>query len=63
WTCPTPTSLRPQVVLGHGGGGRLTAELISSVFLPALNNPLLAQQADSTVVLVGDQQLAFTTDS
>ena len=63
WTCPTPTSLRAEVVLGHGGGGRLTAELISSVFLPALNNPLLAQQADSTVVLVGDQQLAFTTDS
>lgn len=63
WSCPVPVGRRAEVVLGHGGGGRLTAELLSEVFLPALDNPLLAQLADSTVVPVGAERLAFTTDS
>ena len=63
WTCPAPVGQRAEVMLGHGGGGRLTAELLASVFLPALDNPLLAQLADSTVLAVGGQRLAFSTDS
>jgi len=63
WSCPVPVGRRTEVVLGHGGGGRLTAELLAEVFLPALGNPLLGQLADSTVVTVGAERLAFTTDS
>ncbi|MDO8392083.1 MAG: hydrogenase expression/formation protein HypE [Actinomycetota bacterium] len=63
WSCPVPVGHREQVVLGHGGGGRLSAELLADVFLPALGNPLLGQLADSTVVAVGGERLAMSTDS
>ena len=63
WSCPLPIGQREQVVLGHGGGGRLSAELLADVFLPALANPLLGQLADSTVVTVGGERLALSTDS
>ena len=32
WTCPLPLRDHPNVTLGHGGGGKLSAELISSSF-------------------------------
>jgi len=35
-TCPSPPLKGEVIVLGHGSGGRLTAELVSRVFLPAL---------------------------
>lgn len=63
WSCPPRVVHREHVVMGHGGGGRLTAELLSDVFLPALANPLLAQAADATVVIVGGERLAISTDS
>jgi hydrogenase expression/formation protein HypE len=50
--------------MGHGGGGRLTRQLIEEVFYPALGNPLLAQSHDGCVFSVEDgQRLAVTTDS
>jgi hydrogenase expression/formation protein HypE len=52
-----------RLSLGHGGGGRLTAELIERVFLPACSNPLLAPLNDQAVFAIGDVRLAFTTDS
>ena len=38
-----------EVQLGHGSSGRLTAEIIESVFLPAYTNPLLMQLNDQAV--------------
>jgi hydrogenase expression/formation protein HypE len=49
--------------MGHGGGGRLTAELISSVFAPALHNEALDRLADAAVVTAGGARLALTTDA
>jgi hydrogenase expression/formation protein HypE len=63
WSCPAPVRERGEVVLGHGGGGRLTAELLADVFLPALGNPLLGQLADATVFTVEGGRLAFSTDA
>ena len=64
WSCPAPLADRALVVLGHGGGGRLTAELLEGVFLPALANPLLDQLADSTVFPVpAGGRLALSTDA
>lgn len=63
WSCPPRVVHRDTVVLGHGGGGRLTAELVADVFVPALGNPLLDQMADATVAPVGRERLAITTDS
>ncbi|MEN1680132.1 MAG: hydrogenase expression/formation protein HypE [Planctomycetota bacterium] len=53
----------PNVILGHGGGGKLSAELIEHVFLPAFGNDLLGGLGDSTVVEVAGARLAFSTDS
>jgi hydrogenase expression/formation protein HypE len=63
FTCPAPLPVKDAVVLGHGSGGTLTAELIRSVFLPAFHNPLLAKLNDQAVVSVNGARLAFTTDS
>jgi hydrogenase expression/formation protein HypE len=62
-SCPTPLRRNDRVLLGHGSGGKLSAELIRDVFLPALNNPVLSRLDDQAIVNVNGQRLAFTTDS
>ena len=62
-SCPIPISQYPQVLLAHGGGGRLMHQLIDKMFLAAFRNPLLETRHDSTVVEVTGKKLAFTTDS
>ncbi len=52
-----------RIVLAHGGGGRLTRELVRSLFLPPLANPQLAALADAAVLPWPGGQLAFTTDA
>ncbi len=63
WTCPAPLRDRASVVLGHGGGGRLTAELVEHLFLPAFGAAGPAGPGDSAVLTVGGARLAFSTDS
>jgi hydrogenase expression/formation protein HypE len=62
-SCPLPIFDHQQIVLGHGSGGKLTADLIDQVFLPAFKNPILNKLDDQAVVTVGSSRLAFTTDS
>jgi hydrogenase expression/formation protein HypE len=52
-----------QIVLGHGSGGKLSAQLIESVFLPAFSNPLLDKLDDQAVLNIKGTRLAFTTDA
>lgn len=52
-----------HVLLGHGSGGKMSAELVQSVFLPAFENPILAALNDQAAVSVGGARLALTTDS
>ena len=61
--CPTPLPVKDTVVLGHGSGGKLSAELVRSIFLPAFQNPALAKLNDQAVLNVNGTRLAFTTDS
>src|SRR3954471_513062 len=61
--CPVPTVDRERVLLGHGSGGRLTAELIETLVLPAFRNPALAPLDDQAILDVGGSRVAFTTDS
>ena len=35
WTCPVPLRDSPTIVMGHGGGGQLSAELVEHLFVPA----------------------------
>jgi hydrogenase expression/formation protein HypE len=62
-SCPIPIFEHKQIVLGHGSGGKLTAELIEKIFLPAFHNPTLDKLDDQAVVTVNGARLAFTTDS
>ncbi len=48
-SCPLPIFEHKQIVLGHGSGGKLTAELIEKVFLPAFGNPVLDKLDDQAV--------------
>jgi hydrogenase expression/formation protein HypE len=71
WSCPLPLRDHPNVVMGHGGGGRLSAELIEHLFLPAFGGTdmaeVLTELGDAAVLdLPGSDpgvRLAFTTDS
>jgi hydrogenase expression/formation protein HypE len=64
WTCPVPLRDQERVVLGHGGGGKLSSELIEHLFLPAFGaEQLAAAPRDSAVFDAGPARLAFTTDS
>jgi hydrogenase expression/formation protein HypE len=61
--CPLPIFDHPQIVLGHGGGGKLSSELIEKVFVSRFANPTLERMNDSALLEVGGARLAFTTDS
>jgi hydrogenase expression/formation protein HypE len=62
-TCPLPLQDYPNVILGHGGGGKLSSELIEHIFLPAFENEYLSRLGDSAVFDVKQGRLAFSTDS
>lgn len=62
-SCPVPRVADDRIVLAHGGGGRLTHQLIEKIFLPAFSNDMLEQRHDGAVLPVNGSRLAFTTDS
>jgi hydrogenase expression/formation protein HypE len=62
-SCPLPIFDHKRIVLGHGSGGKLTADLIDKIFLPAFRNPTLDKLDDQAVLTIGGARLAFTTDS
>jgi hydrogenase expression/formation protein HypE len=68
-SCPLPASSYDRIVLGHGGGGSQSAQLLKQVFLPALANDVLAALEDQATVPLpnGDithaPRIAITTDS
>ncbi len=61
--CPLPLPVGERILLGHGSGGKLSAELLNDVFLPALGNPVLDRLEDQAVVSVNGARLAISTDS
>ncbi|HVJ15708.1 MAG TPA: hydrogenase expression/formation protein HypE [Polyangiaceae bacterium] len=61
--CPVPLGRHRTIQLAHGGGGRLTRELVEGLFLPAFDSGPLRERHDSAVLVVGGSRLAFTTDS
>lgn len=66
WTCPLPLRDHPNIVMGHGGGGKLSAELVEHIFLPAFRNETLDKLGDAAVIPLDGMKgarLAFSTDS
>ncbi|MEZ0352367.1 hydrogenase expression/formation protein HypE [Mycobacterium sp. pR1184] len=62
WVCPLPLRETKRIVLGHGGGGVLSEELIENLFLPAFGAAAGAAR-DSALVDVAGGRIALTTDS
>ncbi len=62
-SCPLPITDRKNIVMGHGSGGKLTAQLVNELFLPAFDNPYLNKLDDQAILTAGGAKLAFTTDS
>jgi len=52
-----------MVTLDHGSGGLRTRELIEGLILSHLKDPVLGLLEDSAVLDVGNQRIAFTTDT
>src|SRR4051812_5584739 len=68
WTCPLPLRDYPKIVLGHGGGGKLSNELVENLFLPVFSNKSLERLSDSAQLdvfelLKDGGRLAYSTDS
>ncbi len=63
FSCATPLPATARIVLGHGSGGRLSAELLRDIFLPLFSNPILNKLEDQAYLEIGGVRVAFTTDS
>ena len=72
-TCPLPLTDSERILLGHGSGGKLSADLIERLFLPALGNDVLNALEDQATLALDRKvtqsngspasRLAFTTDA
>ncbi len=62
-SCPLPISDYKNVLLAHGGGGRLSQQMIQKMFVPQFQNEYLEQLHDGAIVTMNGARLAFTTDS
>lgn len=62
-SCPMPVTERKGIVMGHGSGGKLSAQLLRDLFLPAFDNEHLRKLDDQAVFQAGSARLAFSTDS
>lgn len=61
--CPLPLTDYPTIVMAHGGGGRLSRQLVEGMFLPAYGSAELAALHDGAVLDLPAGRMAFTTDS
>lgn len=61
-SCPIPIQQYPNVLLAHGGGGKLMNQLIEKMFLPAFGQPGTVPH-DSVALTLPTGKIAFTTDS
>ncbi|MAT25472.1 MAG: hydrogenase expression/formation protein HypE [Sandaracinus sp.] len=61
-SCPVPWSRYERVTLAHGGGGRLTRQLVDQLFKPAFESPELEAELDGARLALGGP-VAVTTDA
>lgn len=62
-SCPLPITNYKEIVLAHGSGGTLSRQLVEKIILPQFRNELLEPLHDGAIFSLGEQRLAFTTDS
>jgi hydrogenase expression/formation protein HypE len=62
--CPLPRKHSKTIMLGHGSGGKMMADLIKNVFYPPLGNETLLAGNDAGVIELTDGiNLAISTDA
>ncbi len=61
--CPMPLSSYAEILLAHGGGGKLTQGLIEDLFLPHFGRPEKGPLHDGAILDLPEGRVAFTTDS
>ncbi|MBA3009246.1 MAG: hydrogenase expression/formation protein HypE, partial [Proteobacteria bacterium] len=52
-----------KILLDHGSGGKISHSMFSEMILPLFDNPELAKQDDGATLNIGENKLAFSTDS
>lgn len=61
--CPVSYTEYEKIIVAHGGGGRLSHDLITNIIQPLFTNEQLDLMHDSAVFEINQQRFAFTTDS
>ena len=61
--CPFPFRDYPLITLAHGGGGKLTQQLVDQIFRPIFRSAALDLQHDGATLPFAGERLAFSTDS
>jgi hydrogenase expression/formation protein HypE len=62
-SCPLPINSSSFITMAHGGGGRLTHQLIENFFRPVFSNPELETQHDGAVLQITSGKIVVSTDS
>ena len=62
-SCPVPLRHDDRVVIGHGSGGRMTADLIKRIFEPHFSNPILLTGNDFAELIIKKGRIVVSTDS
>ena len=63
FSCPLPITEYKNVLLAHGGGGKLSHHLIKNIFASQFKNELLEPLHDGAIFSAGGTRFAFSTDS
>lgn len=61
--CPAPMTTTDRVLLGHGSGGKLSAQLVRERFLPRFTNEHLDKLGDAAVVPLAGVATVLSTDT
>jgi hydrogenase expression/formation protein HypE len=54
---------KDKILLDHGSGGKISHSLTAEIMLPAFDNPILSRLDDGAIFNLGENRLAFSTDS
>ena len=60
--CPAPVQEFDSITIGHGGGGKLTQNLLKSGVFSLLDNEWLREQGDAAIIKLNGKT-AFSTDT
>lgn len=62
-SCPLALTQHKKILLAHGGGGKLSYDLVTKLFADVFSNEFLDQKHDSSVLSISGNKIAMTTDS